>query len=132
MINAFIVLVAAQCGAIVWATYEVRQFLRKHPAIDGSPALEAFKSMARRNMRGALLLLAFGAVSLVLAVALVNSYSTFGLLVVLGAYFVHGVLALNLMRFERRARSLECSDEVLRFAHRSIGQAWRKKMLPDF
>lgn len=132
MISIFIFFVAAQCCALMWATYEVGQFLRKHSAIDGQQALEAFKILARRNMRGALILLASGVVSLIIAIAGLKAYGSFGLLVVLGAYFVHGVLAINLTRLERRARTLKSSDETLHLVHQSVGQSWRKKMFPDF
>ena len=132
LIVAFLLLVLAQCGLLVWATVEVRRFLREHAAIDGPQALEAFKALARRNMHGALLLLACGAASLVLAVLLVLRYELHGVLLAAGTYAVHGLLTVNLARYERRSRALESTDPVLAEVHRAVAVSWRKKMLPDF
>lgn len=132
MIIVFLVLVAAQACLVLWATFEARRFLREHPVIDGPPSLEAFKAMARRNMRGALVLIVCGVASLVVAVFLVNAHGSPGLAIVLGAYAVHGLLSVYLVRLERRARELECPDAALREDHQAVGMSWRKKMLPDF
>lgn len=132
MIALFMLLVSLQCGLVLWATIEASGFLREHPVIRGPQSLEAFKAMARRNMRGSLVLLVSGLASLLVSVLLIDTHGVAALFLVLGAYAVQGLLSANLMRLERKTRELECPDAELKEAHRAVGQSWRKKMLPDF
>jgi hypothetical protein len=128
----FFALMLLLSALLLWATVEASRFLSQHPSIRDSDSLEAFKSLARRNMIGALAYLIGGAASMIASLFVIRAHGFEGLMVVLSTYAATFLLGTNLIRLERRARNLTCADEALTEAHRSIGISWRKKALPDF
>ena len=128
----FLALMLFLATLLVWSTVEASRFLSLHPSIRDNDSLEAFKSLARRNMIGALVYLVVGAASIYAALLVVRAHGSEGLAIVASMYGVVFLLGLNLLRLERRARQLSCSDESLAEAHKSVGISWRRKALPDF
>jgi hypothetical protein len=132
MITYFLLLNLVLAALTLWACFEVKRFLKNHNTIDGSIAMEAFKTLARRNMIDALVCLALGIASILFAVYLVAQLQLIGLVIALAVYMPSYLLNRQLQVFERQARSLECASYELKELHAQIGQRWVKKALPDF
>ena len=111
---------------------QTARFAKEHPTIDSARTLEAFKGLARTNMKLALVLLPLYGVGILLTLVLVVRYGLLGLAACLGVNALIGVLGLYGMRLEKTVRSLPAASEELRQEHRRVAESWVKKALPDF
>lgn len=132
MVTLFLLLNLVLVTLTLWGRLEVKRFLAAYPVIDDATAVDAFKTLARRNMVGALVFLPLGIGSVLFAVYLVSQLQLVGLAIALAVQIPSFLLGRNLLRLERQARELECADEELQDMHRKIGHSWVKKALPDF
>jgi hypothetical protein len=132
MITYFLLLNLGLAALTLWGGFEVKRFLNSHTTIDGPTALQAFKTLARRNMIVALIYLALGIPSILLAVYLVAQLQMVGLATALAVYVPSFLMNRRLLVLERQARSLECASDELKELHEKISQTWVKKALPDF
>jgi hypothetical protein len=114
-----------------WARGELKHFHRMCSAIDSPQALEAFKTLARRNMYAALaflLMLVFALLFGALAAYRLGAIGVFGVLISAVLVLLHG---RALKPLEQQARSLQSSPEF-EPAYKKVSESWVKKMLPDF
>lgn len=126
------VLYAVIVATNLYFRWETLGFLAKHPAIVDAEGLEAFKSLARRNMKavfpmGALFLVAMG-----FSGFLVLHHPLVGFVAFLLANGLVVWSALALIRVERRARAVPCGDATLAADHERVSTSWLSKAWPDF
>lgn len=129
---AFVLAVLVQIAAVLWGTGEARRFLRAHAHVREPQALEAFKTLARRNMLAAIGVLILGAGSLGLALLVVRDLGAVGLATVIALYAPCTLLSIRLTKLEGRTRNLPCEDPSMLAEYQRVGTSWRKKLLPDF
>jgi len=119
-------------GTSIWATRETAKFLRLHPQIRDEAGLDAFKELARVNMRLALMVIPVLVLGILVGLVLISGYgiwALFGVLVTNAALLIAGQV---LGRLEKRVRSLPAATEALGQEHRRVSETWKKTMLPDF
>lgn len=131
MVTLYIVLVSAVFPLSMWGYGEVSRFLRGHPEICSHESLDAFKEMARRNMYGALAYLLLGLPALILGLYLAVSQDMVGKILFLTPIGLLHVIGSRAKAREIEARTLPCVD-ALAAEYRKIGDAWEKKVFPDF
>lgn len=132
MVTYFLLLSLVLTTMTLWGSFETQRFLKDHAVIDGPIAIEAFKTLARRNMFAALIYIVLGILSLMLAGQLVVQLKLIGTATVLAVYVPSFILNRRLLALERQARNLHCTTADLQALHAQIGQTWVKKALPDF
>lgn len=111
---------------------ETVRFLAKHTAIIDSVSLQAFKSLARRNMTAVWPLTAVFLVAMACSAFLIIHDPLFGFVAFL---FANGLVvwsALALRKVEIRARELPCPDPALGAAYQRISKSWLSDPWPDF
>ncbi len=118
--------------AILYARREVNQFLRQHDVIANSSDLEAFKRLARRNMKAVFPLAALFFAGMGLTAQLIIQHRVIGFVTILlvNGLVVGSALALN--RVEKQARELSCSDPALESEYRRILESWLNDSWPRF
>jgi len=132
MATIYFLLCVMNLGLALVGRREVQGFLAIHTTIADAASLEAFKSIARRNMRFAICIIALFIPSLVVGFYLISLYSIHGLVVILVANALLIILARSTKKLEVRARTLSCTDETLRSEYHHVSETWTKKLLPDF
>jgi hypothetical protein len=131
MLEAYSAVSAALIALMGWGIHDVSAFIKAHPQIRTASDLEAFKSLARRNMIAALLGFTLIAAWFVLAIA-VSRELHWGLKAVTWAVMVPVYLLGSwVKRIETQARDLPCADD-LEPEYRRVGESWQHKALPDF
>ncbi|MBE7464904.1 MAG: hypothetical protein HS116_15620 [Planctomycetes bacterium] len=118
--------------AILYACWEVNQFLRQHEVIAHSSDLEAFKKLARRNMKAVFPLAALFFAGMGLTAQLILQHRVIGFVAIL---LVNGLVmgsALALSKAEKQARELSCSDPALEAEYRRVSESWLNDSWPRF
>ena len=129
------VTVAIKLGVLVtkWKSRaELQRFLKIHPFIRDDRSLAAFKQLARRNMRIALLLLGPLVLDAACIIVVVRAYGLAGLGMVLLVNIPVFWLSRSVGALEAQARSLSCEDAELLAEYKRVGKSWVKKAFPDF
>ncbi len=116
----------------VTALREVQGFLATHATISDGASLEAFKSLARRNMKFAIVLIVLWIPGLLVGLHLINLYSIPGLVVLVASNALLFILARKIKARELDARSLPCADEILSAEYARVSEMWTKKLFPNF
>ena len=132
---AVVLTVAIKLGVLVtkWKSRaELRRFLKIHPFIRDDRSLAAFKQLARRNMRIALLLLGPLVLDAACIIVVVRAYGLAGLGMVLLVNIPVFWLSRSVGALEAQARSLSCEDAELLAEYTRVGKSWVKKAFPDF
>lgn len=132
MIIYYLLFSGGLAALLLWGRADIKRFLTTHAAVDDAMALDAFKSMARRNMIGALIYLPLGIVALMWSFYIVWNLLFVGVVLVLSVHVPIYFLSINLRRLEHHARSLDCGSVDLKEQHQRISETWIKKVLPDF
>lgn len=127
----FVVATLVQGIAIVLGARSVKRFLTKHQSISSQLALNDFKTLARNNMKGALILMPFCLLGIVFSFRLVSIYGPAAFLAIIA---IHGPMFAynkNMIKAEKRSRTLDC-EPPFREEYSRVGHAWVKKPWPDF
>ena len=111
---------------------ETIRFLAKHAAITDVAGLEAFKNLARRNMKAALPLMAAFLVAMALSAFLIIVDPLVGFVTFLLANGLVVWSALALRKVEIRVRELPCPDPALAATYKRISTSWLSDPWPDF
>jgi hypothetical protein len=111
---------------------ETVRFLAKHAAITDLASLEAFKNLARRNMKAVFPLTAAFLVAMALSAFLIIDDPLVGFVTFLLANGLVAWSALALRKVEIRARELPCPDPALAAAYKRISTSWLSDPWPDF
>ena len=106
--------------------------MAKHAAITDSASLEAFKNLARRNMKAALPLTAAFLVAMALSAFLIIADPLVGFVTFLLANGLVVWSALALRKAEIRVRELSCLDPALADTYKRISKSWLSDPWPDF
>ena len=128
----YVVLYVLGIGASIWGRRETANFLRLHREIRSEASLEAFKELARGNMRLALVTIPVLVLGTLLGLVLIVRH---GVLAGVGVVLTNAVLLIAGQmcgRLEKRARSLPAANETLAQEQRRVIESWQKKALPDF
>ncbi|GMV80135.1 MAG: hypothetical protein AMXMBFR7_13190 [Planctomycetota bacterium] len=118
--------------ALLYARWDVNQFLRQHAVIANSSGLEAFKRLARRNMKAVFPLTALFIAGMGLTAQLIIQHRLIGFVTIL---LVNGMVvgsALVLNKAEKQARELSCADPALETEYRSVAESWLNDSWPRF
>ena len=126
------VLYAVVIALNIFFRRETVRFLAKHTAIIDSVSLEAFKNLARRNMKAVLPLTALFLVAMALSAFLIIHDPLFGFVAFLLANGLVVWSALALRKIEILARELPCPDPTLGAAYQRISKSWLSDPWPDF
>jgi Mn2+/Fe2+ NRAMP family transporter len=132
IIAAFIAVSLLLLLLTVGGRVDASSFLRRRDAIDDAADLEAFKSLARRNMFAALAYIGLGLAFLGLGITLLVTQGWLGTALMVGFSLVHYFLSKGSRDIEVRTRSLPCPDPALAQEYARVSQSWLKKALPDF
>src|SRR5687767_5674570 len=127
-----IALYAVVIGFNLFFRRETLRFLAQHAAIADLTDLEAFKNLARRNMKAVLPLLALIILGMILIAQLVIYDPLSGFVSFL---LVNGLLAwsaLYLRKVETRARALTCLDPALVTEYQRVANLWLSDAWPRF
>lgn len=111
---------------------ELLQFLEGTPAIRDERDLLRFKTLVRRNMRGALVYLVLGTTGATWSIYLVVTMGALGTALALAIHISSYFHSKSVKKLEKRARSLNCPDERFREKYLSVGNTWVKRALPNF
>jgi uncharacterized membrane protein len=123
---------ASSVAVIAWGGNGVRIFLAQHSGIGNPADLNRYKTLVRRQMYLALLMIALLIAGFSTGIALVAEKRLVGLAyVVLANAGVAGV-ALAHRNLEKRARNLPTTTPELEAEYRRVSESWVKKALPDF
>ena len=111
---------------------EAVRFLETHAAITDKASLEAFKNLARRNMKAVFPLIGAFIVGMTLTARLIIHYPLIGFttFLLINVLLVSSALALN--KVERWARELPCPDPALASEYQRISQSWLSDLWPGF
>ncbi|MEL7225389.1 MAG: hypothetical protein AAF810_23825 [Cyanobacteria bacterium P01_D01_bin.36] len=116
---------------ILFGAKSVKAFLSKHKTISDQRALKDFKLLARNNMKGALVMIVVGMLSVICSVALVAQYGPISLLPILTVNVPVYTFSQKMIKAEKRSRSLVC-EPSLQAEYLRVGESWLKKAWPDF
>ena len=116
----------------VWAIRETSEFLRLHPQMADRRALARFKTVARANMKLALVVMALLATGLVLGVFIVSQHLVLGLIVVVAVNLLSLGVSLYLRQIEKQSQNLPTPDEAIAREYQQVVNSWERKALPDF
>jgi hypothetical protein len=131
MVEAYSATSAALIALMGWGVHDVSAFIKTHPQIREPSDLDAFKSLARRNMIAALVGFTLIAAWFVLAIA-VSKELHWGLKAVTWAVLAPVyLLGSRVKRVETQARDLPC-ESGMEAEYRRVGESWQHKALPDF
>lgn len=131
VIAGYILINVLLVAMIFLARSALLNFLGTHQAIDSEAALNAFKHVARWNMRGALVYIVSGVVLMGLAVLLVKQHGLIGVVVVLMFSIPSIFLGVNTKKLEDRSKTLTC-NEAFKAEYARVIDVWARKALPDF
>jgi hypothetical protein len=110
---------------------DLSRFLRERTAIADGADLDAFKALARRNMRLALAYLVVGLAFMAMGVVLLVTRGSLGTLLLLGFTIPNWFLSKSTRESEARSRSLPSAPEFAA-EYARVGESWLKRALPDF
>jgi len=116
----------------IYFRLETARFLAKHATITDVASLEAFKKLARRNMKAVYPFVGATLLGMVLSAQLIIHDPLLGFVTFL---VLNGLVVwsgLSLRRVENRARELPCPDPTLAAAYRRIAQSWLSDSWPRF
>ena len=128
----FIVVYGVIFGLSAYAFAQTARFVRQYPTIDNARTLEAFKVLARSNMKLTLVLMPLYGVGILLTIVITLRHGLPGFLGALAVNGILGVFGMYGMSLEKKARSLPAATEELRREHQRVSESWVKKALPDF
>jgi len=115
-----------------WSRHEVSEFLSQHATIESEDVLTSFKAMVRRQMLGAIFLIALGIMFVLLCMFVTSQLMVAGFILVLSLATPIFLFARGSKKIEIRARTLLCSNERLQVEYDRVASAWTKKLFPDF
>jgi multisubunit Na+/H+ antiporter MnhG subunit len=130
--TAALIIAAVIAAGSWWSRHEVSEFLSRHSTIESDDVLTSFKAMVRRQMLGAICLMAFGIVFVLLCMFVTSQLMLAGFIFVLSLAVPMFLFARGSKKVEVRARTLICSDERLQAEYDRVASAWTKKLFPDF
>lgn len=132
MLPTFLALCLVLVALMLWSRAELSAFLARHPAVQGSTALEEYKQLVRHQMYGALAYLVLGGAGLLLGVylAVTGGIAMAGIVIAVNVPMMF--LGQSTKRLENRVRALACPDPQLASQFEHIGETWMRKALPDF
>lgn len=110
---------------------DVRRFVAAHSAIETRGDIEAFKSLARRNMYMGLALLVFLVPAFFMGLYLVVVNRRVGLALVLTLDVPMFLLSKSLKSIESQARNLPCAPKLSK-SYGHICEVWINKPFPNF
>jgi len=131
-VTAILIISAVIAAGQWWSRHEVSEFLSKYATIQSDDVLTSFKAMVRRQMFGAIFLIALGIVFVLLCMFLTSQLMLAGFILVLSLATPIFLFARSSKKVEVRARTLMCSNERLQVEYDRVASAWTKKLLPDF
>jgi ABC-type transport system involved in cytochrome bd biosynthesis fused ATPase/permease subunit len=125
-------LYAVVIGINLFFRRETVRFLAKNAAIADLTGLEAFKNLARRNMRAVFPLLVLIILGMVLIAQLVIHDPLFGFVTFLLVNVLLVWSALALRKVETLARALTCRDPALVSEYQRVANSWLCDPWPNF
>jgi hypothetical protein len=132
MLAAFLLLAVAMAAIMSWSRRELTDFAQQHPSIADTAAFEAYKDLARSQMRWAIVYIAIGFAGLLASIDLCSTGGLPMLAVVVGVNVPLMLLGRSNKQIEDRVRALPCADPNLAGEFEHVGASWVHKALPDF
>ena len=119
-------------SVVVFQSVVLFIFLKKTPSIADEVDLERFKKIARLGMYLTIISIPAMVVIIGTGLMIVIRHGFMGLLAVVFINIIMFVFARLGKSLELRARDLPAESEELAAAHKSVSEAWVKKVFPNF
>lgn len=118
---------------MLWKTYRRQEvFIARFGNISGQTALEAFKDIARDNMKMVFPALVLQLLALVAAKIILGSHTMTGTVVVFAALAFQIWFSRKARKTEFAIRALPAATSELDAQHKDISERWKRQLWPDF
>ncbi|MEM9091769.1 MAG: hypothetical protein AAGC93_23895 [Cyanobacteria bacterium P01_F01_bin.53] len=127
----FAITTIIQAFTVALGSRSINRFLAKHKSISSQRDLNAFKAIARNNMKGAAIILLVAPIGILCMLHLIISYGPIWLIPIFIVNIPMYIFSTKMKAIENKSRTLACEPHFQN-EYARIGQTWLKKPWPNF